>query len=227
MVFSPKRAIDNYSTLYVHDSLFYDFQIEPNNVGVIHLSQQGGQSSCNMNVITENLVFDQLYMQNFNYDFQFGSFLYIDYPYNFSAFVNNCTFQNSMGNKGPAITINNYNENSNLDLYNTSIIIQNSKFLNNTSYLEGGSIYNEYNLINVTNCTFINNSALLRTGASIYSSNYTSLQGIIDNEGNIFQNNTRYAYYTAENNKGLQYADHENIGTLPNTLYSPPDQVYD
>ena len=223
----------NYSTLYIHDSLFSDFPIEPNNVGMVHLSDQGGQSSCNLNIIAENVIFDQLYMQNSNYDFHFGSFLYVDYSYNFSAFVNNCTFQNSIGNKGPAITINNYNEvifsidDPNLYLYNTSIVIQNSKFLNNTAYLEGGSIYNEYDLINVTNCTFINNSALFRTGASLYSSNYTSLQSILDNEGNTFQNNTRYAYYTTENNEGLEYADHENVGTLPNILFPPPEQVYD
>ena len=223
----------NYSTLYIHDSLFSNFPIQASNVGIVHLSEKGGQSSCNLNLIAENMIFDQLYMENPNYDSEFGSFLYVDYLYNFSVFVDNCTFQNSTGNKGPSININNYDESiinitdPNLIFYNTSIIIQNSKFLNNTSYLEGGSIFNKYSMINVTNCTFVNNSALFRTGASIYSSNYTSLPDILTNQGNLFENNTRYAYYTAQNNKGLVYEDQENVGTLPKMLFPAPGQVFD
>lgn len=151
---------------------------------------------------------------------------------NGKLFIDNCNFTNNQGNRGGAIEIN---ESSTLIVKNScftnnngfpagaihahDIVVENSRFKENTADQSGGALYSDYALIR--DCEFTGNDAnqhggavYVKYNATVESSNFTdnlaeSHGGAVYFEGNGSVKNSGFKNNTAKGYGGAVYINND------------------
>ena len=169
--------------------------------GIIYLSDKGGKYNCNNSLLIASTNFEKLNYEKYGDELLDPSVLVVDYRGRFNLLIDDTKFQDLAAQSGPAIRMVNSPSSS----YTNSISITRSNFINTTSLLEGGAIYNEYNLIELKDNNFSECRSILKSGGSIFTVNSLDFNNIMSL--NTFKNSSRYYNFT--------FNDSEPIGTSP------------
>jgi len=172
---------------------------------LIHVSNEGANSTCLQTLIVENTLIDGLNVYNTTIMGDPSSAILIDYQGQFTLRVLNSEFRNIYAMSGAAVKL--FDGLSNED-YLDYIEIRNNKFLNITSELEGGAIYSQNHSLHATGNIFNGTRSMTKSGAAIFS--YMSIDLLEMLQKNTFMNTIRYALYS--------FRRDEPIGSRPTRL---------
>ena len=167
--FDSSNFWDTYSYFHLYDGVSITKSITINGNG--HSIDGDGQARI-FSITASNVVLKNIVFKNALYDH--GGAIYWKA---LRGTVSNCTFINCTAYDGAAIFG-----------LNTSLTIENSKFLENYAYFSGGAVYQMYGSLSVNNCYFYSNGA--NDGGAIGIDAYNSLKIINSN----FTYNYAYRY---------------------------------
>jgi len=197
------------STMNVKDSKFENIIISQTNksstssanFGIFHLSNKGNRATCHDSLSLTNVTFNQL-NAGISQDSLNSSAVLADYSGVYTLYVQNSVFSNLVASKGPAISLQDTSDSV------CQVSINNNQFVNTTSLVDGGAIYNVNNDVQLTGNTFTNSAALTGNGGAIYSGIALSFTSILSL--NTFSNCTRYG--------NLSFKGSQPLGTAPTVV---------